>query len=73
MDSSHHVESDRSHRSAITSLGLDPAGSPTDATAVSDNIFKLNAISHIVDLEKSKGGGDTIDQAIDITTPDGKC
>ena len=69
MDSSHHVEGDRSHRSAITSLGLDPAGSRTDTTAVSNNTFKLNTISHIVDLEKSKGEGD----AIDITTPDGKC
>jgi len=67
VDSSHHMEGDRSRRSAISSL---QARSPTDTTAVSNNTFKLDTISHIVDLEKSKGEGDAIDTT---PGPDGKC
>jgi hypothetical protein len=45
--------SDRSHhRSAFASIRLDQVGSPTDTA----NTFKLNTISHVAGLEKSKGG-----------------
>ena len=67
MDSSRHGDGDQSHRQAITSLRFNQVGSSTNTTAV-DNTYKLNTISHIVGLEKSKGEGDVID-----IPPDGRC
>ena len=67
MGSNHSAEGNQSRRPAITSLRFNQVGPPTNTTAVG-NTFKLNNISHIVGLEKSKGEGDGID-----ITPDGKC
>ena len=65
-DNNHRVDGAQSRRSAINSLRFNRVVSPTNVTAVSDS-FKLNAISHIVGLEKSEGDDTT------GITPDGKC
>jgi hypothetical protein len=65
-DNNHRVGGAQSRRSAFNSLRFNRVVSPTNVTAVGDS-FKLNAISHIVGLEKSEG-----DDTIDIT-PDGRC
>jgi len=64
VHSSHHTESEQSHRPAISSLPFNQVGSTTNTTAVG-NTFKLNTISHIVGLEKSKGEGDAIEIPLD--------
>ena len=61
-NSSHSADCDRSHRSALASIRLNQVGSPTNTTTAG-NTFKLNAISDVVDVEKSKG--DTIGIASD--------
>jgi hypothetical protein len=51
---SNSADCERSHRSALASIRLNQVGSPTNTTTAG-NTFKVNAISHVVGQEKSKG------------------
>jgi len=51
---SNSADCERSHRSALASIRLNQVGSPTNTTTAG-NTFKLDAISHVAGLEKSKG------------------
>jgi hypothetical protein len=54
-NSSHSADCDRSRCSALASIRLNKVGSPTNTTTAG-NTFKLDAISHVAGLEKSKSG-----------------
>jgi len=62
-DDHHIMESDQFHHSARASFRLSQAGSPAHSTSIGDS-FKLNTISHTIDLEK-KGKGDTVSVSSD--------
>ena len=58
VDSDHIVESDQFRHSAIAPFPFSQAGPPAHSTTIGDS-FKLNTISHTIDLEK-KGKGDAV-------------
>ena len=58
VDSDHIVESDQFHHSTMASYRFSQVGHPAHSTAIGDS-FKLNTISHAIDLER-KGKGDGV-------------
>ena len=58
MDSDHIVESDQFHHLTMAPYRFSQVGPPAHSTTIGDS-FKLNTISHTIDLEK-KGKGDTV-------------